>query len=812
MKNIFRKAITVLGSAALIGMTVGVASAASYPSPFTSNTAIVVGANAAPSDNIAASSIASNLDANAAGGTVVLSGEGDVYKIEKTSTKFHLGDYIGNITTSNLDEDELPTLLAKGKYVDDDNEEFDYTQKIRLDVATTGAIQLKMFNDNDYAKDEPTIGFRLTDEQFIMNYTLDFTDKPAFDKLETTDLSLMGKDYYVLTVSADNTTITLLDSADSATISEGETKTIIAGGKSYDVSISNIGSNSEAKLIINGEITPSLAATETRKLADGAYVGIKDVSYTASDTRKGSVEFSIGSGKLKIENGQKVEINDEDVKNVYGYVVASSLTLDDIVLKWTADDETFLASGEELTMPGFEAVKLTFGGMDFPAEEEIVLQAGGNNYVELSDFPLVNGGVDIAILGKASGNTNYTFIGSDTDELLITSTGATLTFNGTSSSNDEMFVASWNDGRDAESYLVRATGFSDPSSGDDTVDIEYNDGSGWTKKYDDAEQSDTVSFGNVEMTLTIVNSTTANKTVTFTQGSTDVIFDELYSAEDLKIELPVLDTTSSVVSANNITGKYATAAAACIATFTDKEIATSATLAYTKTSDNVTYNANCQKSTYDLVMIEEDKDGDVAAGGVFNITIGNNGASNYYSSVTDVNNASVTREKDDTDVYQLWKYSALATKFVEDDSGDQDYVTITYHGDEVEADVYITSPDATTTSGGEAGVMTVTDANVGTAAGKNLVVVGGSAINSVAAELLGSAYSESAFTSATGVAAGQFLIQSFNRNGKTALLVAGYNAADTEKATTYLLNNVVDTTVGKKYKGTSATEANLVVA
>jgi len=56
------------------------------------------------------------------------------------------------------------------------------------------------------------------------------------------------------------------------------------------------------------------------------------------------------------------------------------------------------------------------------------------------------------------------------------------------------------------------------------------------------------------------------------------------------------------------------------------------------------------------------------------------------------------------------------------------------------------------------------------------------------------------------------LIQSFTRSGKTALLVAGYNAADTEKAVTYLLNNDVDTAVGMKMKGTSATQATVVTA
>jgi len=71
MKQMFKKAITVLGSVALVGMTVGIASAASsFPQPFTSNTAIVVGSNAAPSDSIAASSVASNLNAASAGSSV----------------------------------------------------------------------------------------------------------------------------------------------------------------------------------------------------------------------------------------------------------------------------------------------------------------------------------------------------------------------------------------------------------------------------------------------------------------------------------------------------------------------------------------------------------------------------------------------------------------------------------------------------------------------------------------------------------------------------------------------------------------------
>ncbi len=46
--------------------------------------------------------------------------------------------------------------------------------------------------------------------------------------------------------------------------------------------------------------------------------------------------------------------------------------------------------------------------------------------------------------------------------------------------------------------------------------------------------------------------------------------------------------------------------------------------------------------------------------------------------------------------------------------------------------------------------------------------------------------------------------------GKLALVVAGYEAADTVNAATYLTMKDVDTSA--EYKGTSATEATLIVA
>ncbi|MBA7683337.1 hypothetical protein ES703_91701 [subsurface metagenome] len=109
----------------------------------------------------------------------------------------------------------------------------------------------------------------------------------------------------------------------------------------------------------------------------------------------------------------------------------------------------------------------------------------------------------------------------------------------------------------------------------------------------------------------------------------------------------------------------------------------------------------------------------------------------------------------------------------------------------------------------------MTDAEVSTVQSKNLVVIGGSCINSVAATLVGGSFCTDDWTTETEVGTGQFLIKSYANpyaTGKIALLVAGYEREDTVNAATYLRNIGVDTTVGKTYIGTTATQATLQVS
>lgn len=545
-----KKVATILGSALMLGATAGMAAAASFtPSSFSDGgVAIVVGSgiNVANSDLKAAVDLTTNLAGDLAKTVVpttsstTVSG-GDSYQIQKTSQKFQLGTSIADIKAS-LDDTQLPTLLKQGKFIDKNNDEFDYKQSISL-----ADLQLEMFNDRNYKKDTPTLGFMLSNEAPVLNYTLDFTDKPYFNLLETTDLPIMGKTYYVLDVTSDNKTITLLDSANSAIVAEGETSTLVVGDKSYEIStwVGQSGSNNVAKVTINGETTNSLQAGQTQKLSDGAYIGIKDIMYSSKESAVSKVELSIGSGKLKIDNALKVEMNDESVKNVYGYINNASGQLASIELRWTANDKTFITPDTSLTMPGFSAVKLSFGGMTFPKTEAIVVEASGDTNMQLGNFPLKYGSVDIPLVGKAAGNVNYTYVGSDTNEVLVTTSARNLTFDGSSASNDDMFIASWSDGSDAESYLIRPVSFDSTSAGD-TVKFEYNDGSGWnsqdTTKY---ELGDVISYGNLDLEIVALNSSTGNQAVTL-QRDTSSSYDVLYTKEGLKVQMPFLNTTAQI--------------------------------------------------------------------------------------------------------------------------------------------------------------------------------------------------------------------------------------------------------------------------
>ena len=785
MKLNYRKISALATSAIMTISSIGLAAAANYPAPFvdggSANVAIVYGTGTGVSqlDAVQAGSIQTDLQSRMTGTTssTTSTSGGDSIKLEKSSTKFRLGKGIADVWSVAITDSDLPNLLADGKYVDDDNDEKDYTQKI--DMAN---LSLEMFDDDDYMEDTPTIGFKVSSASHVMNYTLDFTDMPDWADLASTNIDMMGKNYFILSYSA-NDTINLLDSGNTASVTEGETAIVTAGGNTYSVSISYI-SSTEVKLTINGETTNSLQETHTQKLKDDSYVGIKDIMYDSKTGSVSSVEFSIGTGKLVLKDATDIEINDESVSDMKAYFTTTFSSgvgqVDKIVIEWKAEDELFATPDASITMPGFSGVVIKTSGMYYPTEEKITIKGASTTYAALDEFPLKTSTEDINILYGDS--TSWTGIGKDATHQLRVSTNASIVYD---KDTDDYFVASYNDGSNAESYLMRATDFAQVGTTTaNKTTVQYKKDGIWTDAKKDAQAADSISIGNVQLTVNSIARSGTN-TAEFAAGSSSVVFHTLYSAEGMQVYLPFNDATNASTAVGAL-GENAT-----------------------------------ESTVLDIVFSEEDKNGNIGNGGNITATLGWNSAGTPEAYVSDVGNESVTfaENGDNTKKWISHMYTDLASQLIWDKSGDQYELEITYHGDESYGEVFVTAPGVTVVGSSSTvsalGDVLVTDAEVATVSSKNLIIIGGSCINSAAATALGvsSGTCGSAFTDATGVGSGQFLIKGVSgafTTGKIALVVAGYEVDDTANAATYLRTKTVDTS--KEYIGTSATSAELVVA
>lgn len=99
----------------------------------------------------------------------------------------------------------------------------------------------------------------------------------------------------------------------------------------------------------------------------------------------------------------------------------------------------------------------------------------------------------------------------------------------------------------------------------------------------------------------------------------------------------------------------------------------------------------------------------------------------------------------------------------------------------------------------EVGGIVIKDNEAAAHGSKNLIIVGGSCINTEAARLLGGHACGSDFTLKTGVTAGQYIIQTFDDAGRIAVVVAGYEAADTTRGVADFIASETDfSVVGSK--------------
>ena len=865
MKKIFRKAITVLASTALIGATMGAAVAANYPSPFVGG-AVVYGANAAPSDFSAATDVVSNLDANAVGtGGLVTGTTGDVVSLDTSSTRIWLNTSL-NTAKTVFTKTSLPVVLADETF--SGNVDSAITQTIKFaagDAAGTDNSGKVIFSKQPSSNTDPKFGISLGtshSDDILYNASVTFGTAVMFNNTDSEgeSIRLFGKDFVVSTATT-ATKLVLFSSATEVNFVAGganpsTTSSVVIDGTTYTVELIT-GTSTTATIAVNGE---SKEVTEgASKKINGIDVAVKSVTEsTALDTVTASV--LVGSNKITFQAGSQVLMGSDDnpVDGTFVYLTGTPDALTGLTIATFRPDSSndAILPGQSFVDPVFGSFKVDFAGMniaDDSADREIIsVQNSGDDTisVKFTDANANAGTVEFA--HNASGlfyladDSNYTMFvremsnlseldyvilgNEDSGRILQLTDIYNQTTGTTSITNDRVKFKDVMDSTKTYSTsftTTEGTGTVTIEGKEYAVTFEGTDEGGWVQvKYpagDSANAQTFIVYPTVKtknsgllafyepLTMYLGNVDRLGQDTTTTlrfpdgDGYTDAVLthDGLYNwtLSGTGITGATINATLGVAYANISIGqlKYNLSVPDVNSNFSTLYLLDPEAGVNIDQPAIVLFEGKDDKNEYHAVVVDlEDNSAATSSNGV-----GVNDVlftSKYYHASATLNSDSdLTRDAD------FW---GTITTLNADDS-DQKTASISYPASQIYAQVYVGEADAVVGTGSEAGAMIVKDVDVANAAGKNLVVVGGSAINSVAAELLGGAYSEGAFTTAVGVGAGQFLIGSYNRAGKTALLVAGYNAADTTKAAAYLLNNDVDTTVGTMIKKVSSSYADI---
>jgi len=434
----FVKRIVATGMGlSMVGATIFGASAAyslsSFPEPFVkdgtpaSNLAIVVGESAAALDVAGAVDIALALQAAAVtkvpvpgsrGGVTV---EGDAVSIGSTSQLLNLDQVLGAVRET-LTEVDLDML--KGGQIVTDQGSTEYNQYLRFPtVATSGKVV--------FAKDErDRVGhylFWAADDQ-IFEWDLEFEEglkskikDNTLQDLNDQDLMILGQPFVVVNtdITFDGASVAgrlkmdLMGGAISAILGENDKETYTVDGKEYEVEVlvisetSNSGAGS-VKFRINGEITDELRDGETDVLADGTQIGIRDIMATGKDIQKSIVQFYLGAYKVSFEDRNitdssnqtaGVSVNEETITKsnvqIKGRTIVANKTAEvDYIKYWLFADsvlgDVYVPPGsgvrEQLNTPEgmlTPAWDIVYQGLTDTGTTNVVLDPKGNDEYNL---------------------------------------------------------------------------------------------------------------------------------------------------------------------------------------------------------------------------------------------------------------------------------------------------------------------------------------------------------------------------------------------------------------------------------------------
>lgn len=776
MKKTIKRIVTLATGVSLLGATVLGAAASDlseYPNPLfvkdgKFNGLIVIGSDGETQDMLGAMDIISTLQAETISGINLDNTETttenieNVYKIEKSSNVLNVGESLSDVK-SKISETELPTVLSDGVVKTSGGKSFDYEQEVEFGPN----LKLQHFVDKDYNDDEPTMGVVIDRGETVLTYSIDFNknlkSKIKNDKLvdlEDRKIEILGEEYTFMDSFSDDslnkvTSIELMKGTVKPTIEEGEANTHVINGKEYEVECLTIADFKEqVKFKINGEITYSMEVGDIFTMEDGMTIGVREVMPNeAGDATQDMATYYLGAQTMILADGELLEMDNEYVDGITVNIDSPSEDeVSKISLTWEAEDDIFIANNDTAMFPGLDSLKLYSGEFHNGVEEETEFHIEGDDTIVLSTS-LRDYDIDLPIFSDLNGDGSFDVIGEDSDALLVTQTcGAPFTI----TEETEFFIINYRDGDETETKVLEVSNINN----DEEVSFKEYDGITVETNVEIGEE-----FDVGESTLKLLDAYDHNETIVLEITSPNCD-NNLYTNEGLQISLPV-DVTDT-----------------------------------------------------NFTITEEDGNENIASAPSYKIVSyfsGNDARIKFEEFNTNLSGGKLFEDGNDNIGYIE---SEVSSKIIEDD--DKESVTIMYPGEETYGNIFIGSKSAKVTTNGngdkfvpgekiEVGAA-VLDTSLSSYTNQNLIVVGGPAINRAAAALMGKTYP--AYGADSGIIENSGIIKLVEQaNGNVAVIVAGWEAGDTQRACRVLAENDLYDLEGDEMViyGTSMTDINVGV-
>jgi len=774
VKKTIKKIVALGVGASMLGATVLGAMAADlgdYPSPLFIEGgefmgSIVLGDNAISADTLGAIDIATGLQYSGGASEVTVD---DGVAISASGDEMNVNESIYDVDTA-LDGDDLPTILADGIFEEsegnNDNDQ-EYTQELAF-FDGTGVLQLTQ-DDDDAPDGGLYVVFERSNSYPMYNYTLEFDDYMEFDNtssttttndLETAKIEIQGQLYTITSVKAGSDTkidkLTLQAGDTTVWLEQGTPITRIVGGEEHEVELVDVNEN-EDKCGIMVDTTLQWVDKGSSKKVNGVEIGVTDAIVVHSETKDTDVcEVNLGATEVEIEDGKEVEINGKDIDGSKAQFKESNAgQLEEIYISYVPEDKIYLSEGDSVADPVLGNFEFSFANLNAKLTEMDISVSGDDTVLTFNNVD----GKEVKLPFYCSGNCDslddivYFGTSADAEDRYYFAGGICA---GTSSVTDcegARFLVE--EGKELHVIELDDIDLSDNKT--TLKDITYGGSKTTSNSISGSEVSMSLPAGGSSVGLSL---DTAAYTVTLATTGIVKPVDTFYTEYEGLIALDGLYVNGTTAAQGNTTNVVYNVS--IYVNETEGEV------------DSTSGNEDSRNDFYFTLYVDTDDD-------EFNVKAPTISSDVTYSAVDK------GADNNDDRIY----YTNYGTK-VEYDNENKRSAKVWFPEEELSANVFVAPVGATVVGGGMGGASKKIE--VGTAklasevaslSAQNTVIVGGPCANEKAAEFLGVTQA----TCAEGAPEANTAVIKLKEYGDyVAMLVNGYDAIDTRRASRVLAN------------------------